>query len=75
MARLPRVVIVDVPHHVTQRGNARQVIFNADADRLAYQVETMAEREGFSIDPFQQVMMIPTVSDSRLCLCGGRAHS
>jgi putative transposase len=23
MARLPRVVVVDVPHHVTQRGNAR----------------------------------------------------
>ena len=36
MARLPRVVIVDVPHHVTQRGNARQVIFRSDADRLTY---------------------------------------
>jgi len=23
MTRLPRVVIVDVPHHVTQRGNGR----------------------------------------------------
>ena len=36
MARLPRVVIVDVPHHVTQRGNARQVILTNDADRVAY---------------------------------------
>ncbi len=36
MARLPRVVIADVPHHVTQRGNARQVIFGGDPDRLAY---------------------------------------
>jgi REP-associated tyrosine transposase len=36
MARLPRVVVVDVPHHVTQRGNARQVIFSGDSDRLAY---------------------------------------
>jgi len=36
MARLPRVVVVDVPHHVTQRGNARQAIFNTDADRLTY---------------------------------------
>src|SRR5215831_9314990 len=36
MARLPRVVAVDVPHHVTQRGNARQVIFGCDADRLTY---------------------------------------
>ena len=36
MARLPRVVIVDVPHHVTQRGNARQVILTSDADRVTY---------------------------------------
>ena len=36
MARLPRVVIVDVPHHVTQRGNARQVILASDSDRLTY---------------------------------------
>lgn len=36
MARLPRVVIADVAHHVTQRGNARQVIFVDDADRLVY---------------------------------------
>jgi len=36
MARLPRVVIVDVPHHVTQRGNARQVILAEDADRRTY---------------------------------------
>lgn len=36
MARLPRVVVVDVPHHVTQRGNARQVIFSNDSDRLTY---------------------------------------
>ena len=35
MARSPRVV-VDVPHHVTQRGNARQVILAGDADRLTY---------------------------------------
>ena len=36
MARLPRVVIADVAHHVTQRGNARQVIFGGDPDRIAY---------------------------------------
>src|SRR5690349_4761542 len=36
MARLPRVVIVDVAHHVTQRGNARQVILSSDADRVTY---------------------------------------
>ena len=36
MARLPRVVVVEVPHHVTQRGNAQQVIFAQDADRNTY---------------------------------------
>jgi putative transposase len=36
MARRARVVVVDVPHHVTQRGNARQVILENDADRLTY---------------------------------------
>ena len=36
MARFPRVVVVDVPHHVTQRGNARQVILASDNDRLTY---------------------------------------
>jgi putative transposase len=36
MARLPRVVVVDVPHHVTQRGNARQIIFSQDSDRITY---------------------------------------
>ncbi|HLM80955.1 MAG TPA: transposase, partial [Terriglobales bacterium] len=36
MARFARVVVVDVAHHVTQRGNARQVILHHDADRVAY---------------------------------------
>jgi putative transposase len=36
MARLPRVVVVDVPHHVTQRGNARQAILASEGDRIAY---------------------------------------
>jgi REP-associated tyrosine transposase len=36
MARLPRVVIVDVPHHVTQRGNARQIVLASDEDRITY---------------------------------------
>jgi hypothetical protein len=36
MARLPRVVVVGVPHHVTQRGNARQAILDSDLDRTTY---------------------------------------
>jgi putative transposase len=36
MARIGRVVIPGVPHHVTQRGNGRQIVFDADTDRLVY---------------------------------------
>lgn len=46
MARLPRVVVVDVPHHVTQRGNARQVILASDPDRVTY-LELLREYSQF----------------------------
>ena len=36
MTRLARVIAVDVPHHVTQRGNARRFILDFDVDRMAY---------------------------------------
>ena len=36
MARLGRVVAVNVPHHLTQRGNARRFILDCDADRAVY---------------------------------------
>jgi putative transposase len=36
MARLPRLVVPDVPHHVTQRGNRSQPIFFSEADYAAY---------------------------------------
>ena len=36
MARLARIVIPDVPHHVTQRGNRRLPVFFCDEDRREY---------------------------------------
>ncbi len=36
MARLARVVAAGVPHHVTQRGNARQHLLAEDDDRAVY---------------------------------------
>lgn len=36
MARLPRVVIPGIPHHVTQRGNGRQPTFFEDGDYALY---------------------------------------
>jgi REP element-mobilizing transposase RayT len=36
MARLARIVAVNIAHRVTQRGNARQFILAADSERLVY---------------------------------------
>jgi putative transposase len=36
MARMARVVVPGIPHHVTQRGNRRQPTFFSDADYLVY---------------------------------------
>ena len=36
MARIARVVVPGLPHHVTQRGNGRQKVFFSDADYALY---------------------------------------
>jgi putative transposase len=36
MPRLARVIAPGVPHHITQRGNARRDVFDSDAERLVY---------------------------------------
>jgi len=36
MSRTARIVIPDLPYHITQRGNYRQDIFEDDEDRLSY---------------------------------------
>jgi putative transposase len=36
MAKLPRAIVPDVPHHVTQRGNRRQPVFFGDDDYRLY---------------------------------------
>jgi len=38
MARMARVVAVNMPHHVTQRGNRRQQVFFCDEDYEAYKL-------------------------------------
>jgi hypothetical protein len=45
MARLARVVVPGVPHHVTQRGNRRQETFFLESDYIAY-LDLMAEWRG-----------------------------
>ncbi|HEB79363.1 MAG TPA: transposase [Rhodospirillales bacterium] len=42
MARIARIVIPGVPHHVTQRGNRRETVFFEDGDYLHY-MELLSE--------------------------------
>jgi putative transposase len=42
MARMPRVVVPSLPHHVTQRGKRRQRTFFCDDDYLYY-IELLSE--------------------------------
>jgi putative transposase len=43
MARLSRITVPDLPHHVTQRGNRRQSIFAEEGDYALYR-DLLAER-------------------------------
>ena len=43
MARLSRIVVPGVPHHVTQRGNRRMVLFSGPEDYALYR-DLLAER-------------------------------
>jgi len=43
MARLARVIVPDLPHHVTQRGNRREPIFFEDGDQEVYR-DLLAEQ-------------------------------
>lgn len=36
MARIARIVVPGIPHHVTQRGNRREPVFFDDGDQLRY---------------------------------------
>ena len=51
MARLPRIVIPGIPHHVTQRGNRRERVFFEDGDYALYLdlLADAAERSGVAM--------------------------
>ena len=54
MPRVPRIVIPDCPHHVTQRGNNRQDVFFVDDDRTTYLglLQEESERHGLRVDAY-----------------------
>jgi len=48
MARLARVVVEGVAHHIVQRGNRRQDVFFCDGDRLVSQDDLLPSMVGYS---------------------------
>jgi len=50
MPRQARVIAVDVPHHITHRGNNRQQIFLSDEDRRRYQDLLRAQLAPCAVD-------------------------
>jgi putative transposase len=81
MPRLARVVVSDVPHHVTQRGNRRQPTFFCDDDYEAY-LDLMAEwtrRHGVEVWAYclmpNHVHLVATPpSEAALARAIGEAH-
>ena len=62
MARLARVGAVGVPHHVTQRGDARRFILGCDPDRGVY------------LDLLQQSIALHGVDLIGYCLMSNHVH-
>jgi len=50
MPRMPRAVLVDTPHHVTQRGVDRQEVFSGDADYNIYLALVRSCAQRFGVD-------------------------
>ena len=81
MARLARLVVPGLPHHVTQRGNRRQQTFFCEEDYAAY-VELMAdwckergvEIWGYCLMPNHVHLIAVPRSEEGLARAVGEAH-
>ena len=62
MARIARVVIPGFPHHVTQRGNHRQLVFLEEGDRQVYR------------DLLRDWLLFHSVRLVGYCLMGNHVH-
>ncbi len=82
MSRLARVVVPGLPHHVTQRGNGRQVTFLSDQDRSVYLDMLRQNRRQFGLTIWAYCLMpnhihllaVPERPDS-LARALGRTHA
>lgn len=81
MARLARVIVPGLPHHVTQRGNRREPIFFEDGDQEVYRdlLAEQARRRGVEVWAYclmpNHVHLVLTPRDELgLGLAVGEAH-
>ena len=81
MARLARIVVPGVPHHIVQRGNRRQEVFFGNADKNAY-LEFLSDAcAKYGVDIWSWCLMsnhvhfiaVPGAEDS-LAKCFSDAH-
>ena len=81
MARLARIVIPDIAHHVTQRGNRRLPVFFSDEDRAQY-LDLLAEAAQASrtqclawclMDNHVHLVLVPRTPDGLRAMLG-EAH-
>jgi hypothetical protein len=75
MARLPRIVLPGIPHHVTQRGNRRERVFFEDGDYALY-LDLLAEASGAGAGRDLVELLPDATSTSSRCrpmktACGG----
>ena len=72
MPRIARAVAIDIPHHVTQRGNYQQIVFQDKVDRDHYLswIKEYSEKCGLKIwayclmDNHVHFVVVPLKSDS-----------
>ena len=81
MARLARVIVPDLPHHVTQRGNRREPIFFEDGDQEVYRdlLAVQAKRRGvevwaYCLMPNHVHLVLTPCDEAGLGLAVGEAH-
>jgi len=81
MPRVARIVVPEVPHHITQRGNNRQDVFFVDDDRRVYLelLKQQSSRFGLNIIGYclmtNHVHIVGTpLGDESLARAVGRTH-
>lgn len=82
MARLPRLIVPGIPHHIVQRGNRNQTVFFSDSDRYRYMllIRNAACEYGISflswclMDNHVHLIAIPEMEKS-FASCFRKAHS